>query len=114
MNVVTFASQLEQEGKPFHGEWVTDVSKDELLCCYADWEPEVESLLNVRVSFVILVYVLLLFQCIEHPTRWAIHQLKCLPNYVSDRVALLGDAVSSGLLIAPGCHSHMVHMRHMQ
>lgn len=34
-------------------------------------------------------------QCIERPTRWATHHLNPLPSYVSGRVALLGDAVSS-------------------
>ncbi|KAF8519490.1 FAD/NAD-binding domain-containing protein [Hysterangium stoloniferum] len=76
VNVVTFASEPEKEGTPYDGPWVTEVSKQELLDCYAHWEPEVESML----------------QCIEKPTKWAIHQLKHLPNYVHGRVALLGDA----------------------
>ncbi|KAF8485624.1 FAD/NAD-P-binding domain-containing protein [Gautieria morchelliformis] len=76
VNVAAFASQPEKEGTAFDGEWVTEVPKEELLDCYADWEPEVTSLL----------------ECIDHPTRWAIHQLKELPNYVNGRVALLGDA----------------------
>lgn len=37
-------------------------------------------------------------QCIERPTRWAIHHLDPLPFYVSGRVALLGDAVSKARL----------------
>lgn len=53
MNVVTFASQPEQEGTVFHGEWVAEVSKEELMDCYANWEPEVESLLNVRLSLML-------------------------------------------------------------
>jgi hypothetical protein len=44
------------------------------------------------------------FQCIDHPTRWAIHQLKPLPNYVNGRVALLGDAVGTSI-----CHLILVH-----
>jgi salicylate hydroxylase len=78
---------------------VTEVPKEELLDCYANWEPEVESLLNVPLisSHSSLFYIEALFQCITHPTRWAIHQLKCLPNYVNGRVALLGDAVSIDL-----------------
>ncbi len=32
-------------------------------------------------------------QCIEKPTRWAIHELKPLPFYFTGRVVLLGDAV---------------------
>ncbi|EPQ57035.1 FAD/NAD P-binding domain-containing protein [Gloeophyllum trabeum ATCC 11539] len=76
VNVVTFASEPEKEGIPYEGPWVTECSRQELLDCYADWEPEVEELL----------------QCIDKPTRWAIHHLKPLPFYVTDRVALLGDA----------------------
>ncbi|KIJ41279.1 hypothetical protein M422DRAFT_75634 [Sphaerobolus stellatus SS14] len=77
VNVVTFASEPEKEGAPaYDGPWVTEVSKQELLDCYANWEPEVVDMLN----------------CIERPTKWAMHQLKHLPNYVDGRVALLGDA----------------------
>ncbi|TFK44427.1 FAD/NAD-P-binding domain-containing protein [Crucibulum laeve] len=76
VNVVTFASQPEKNGTPYIGEWVTDCSKQELLECYSNWEPEVEELLK----------------CIENPTRWAIHHLRPLPLYVSNRVVLVGDA----------------------
>ncbi|KAF8894081.1 FAD/NAD-P-binding domain-containing protein [Infundibulicybe gibba] len=76
VNVVTFASKPEKDGS-HHGEpWVTECSQQELLECYADWEPEVESLLK----------------CIDKPTRWAIHHLRPLPLYVAGRVALVGDA----------------------
>jgi salicylate hydroxylase len=50
VNVVAFASQPEKEGTPFDGEWVAEVPKEELLDCYADWEPEVGRLLNVCPS----------------------------------------------------------------
>ncbi|KAL6310424.1 FAD/NAD-P-binding domain-containing protein [Sparassis latifolia] len=36
--------------------------------------------------------VLELLRCVEKPTRWAIHQLRPLPAYVTEKVALLGDA----------------------
>ncbi|GJJ12598.1 hypothetical protein Clacol_006841 [Clathrus columnatus] len=76
VNVVTFASDPSKEGTSYEGQWVTEVSQQELLDCYSPWEPEVESMLK----------------CIHSPTRWAIHQLKPLPTYVDGRVALLGDA----------------------
>ncbi|TFK53608.1 FAD/NAD-P-binding domain-containing protein [Heliocybe sulcata] len=76
VNVVTFASKPEREGTPYEGPWVTECSQQELLDCYADWEPEVVELL----------------QHIEKPTRWGIHHLRPLPFYVTGAVALLGDA----------------------
>ncbi|KZT29216.1 FAD/NAD-P-binding domain-containing protein [Neolentinus lepideus HHB14362 ss-1] len=76
VNVVTFASELEKEGTPYEGPWVTECSQQELLDCFTNWEPDVEELLK----------------CIDKPTRWGIHHLKPLPFYVTDAVALLGDA----------------------
>ncbi|KAH9951522.1 FAD/NAD-P-binding domain-containing protein [Amylocystis lapponica] len=76
VNVVAFASKPEKAASTFEGSWVTDCSRDEMLSCYADWEPEVTELLK----------------SIENPTRWAIHQLCPLSAYVTERVALLGDA----------------------
>ncbi|THU95391.1 FAD/NAD-binding domain-containing protein [Dendrothele bispora CBS 962.96] len=79
VNVVTFASDITKEGTQYEdgdSQWVTECPQQELLDCYANWEPEVEQLL----------------QRIEKPTRWAIHHLKPLPFYVDGRVALIGDA----------------------
>ncbi|KAL4266019.1 FAD/NAD(P)-binding domain superfamily protein [Pleurotus pulmonarius] len=76
VNVVTFSSNPNEEGRPYGGPWVVDCEREELLECYSRWEPEVEELL----------------QCIDNPTKWAIHQLKPLPFFVSGRVALIGDA----------------------
>lgn len=50
MNVVTFASQPENHGRTYEGEWVTECEQRELLDCYANWEPEVEQLLKVGLS----------------------------------------------------------------
>ena len=47
VNVITFASDLAMEGASYHAPWVVDVSKAELLACYAGWEPEVVELLDV-------------------------------------------------------------------
>lgn len=76
VNVVALVSHPEQEGAPYEGPWVTDCSAQELHECYAGWEPEVVDLIK----------------CIENPTRWAIHHLRPLPFYTTDRVVLLGDA----------------------
>ncbi|KAI5123693.1 hypothetical protein M0805_001721 [Coniferiporia weirii] len=76
VNVVTFSSSLEKEYTPFEGPWVTECPKQELLDCYAGWEPEVIELL----------------QHIDNPTRWGLHQLKPLPTYVLGNVALVGDS----------------------
>ncbi|KAJ3511609.1 hypothetical protein NLJ89_g3998 [Agrocybe chaxingu] len=77
VNVVTFASQPERYGEPYQEDWVVYCDKQELLDCYAGWEPEVKQLLN----------------CIEHPTKWAIHHLLPLPFYHWNGIVLLGDAV---------------------
>lgn len=51
MNVVTFASEPKKEGSPYEDKvWVTPCSQQELLDCYAQWEPEVEQLLSVSWS----------------------------------------------------------------
>ncbi|KAK7472656.1 hypothetical protein VKT23_000769 [Stygiomarasmius scandens] len=79
VNVVTFTSDITKEGTQYEdGEslWVTECPQQELLDCYANWEPEVEQLLKK----------------IEKPTRWAIHHLRPLPFYVDGRVVLIGDA----------------------
>lgn len=33
-------------------------------------------------------------QAMQNPSKWAIHEVRGLPTFVSGRVALLGDAVS--------------------
>ncbi|KAI0708960.1 FAD/NAD-P-binding domain-containing protein [Cerioporus squamosus] len=76
VNVVTLASQPQLYGSPYNGPWVTDCSPAEVQECYAGWEPEVQELL----------------QCIDKPTKWAIHELKPLPFYFTGSVVLLGDA----------------------
>ncbi|EED84531.1 predicted protein, partial [Postia placenta Mad-698-R] len=71
----------------YEGPWVTDCSAQELHECYAGWEPEVVDLISNKC---IAKWTAL--QCIENPTRWAIHHLRPLPFYTTDRVVLLGDA----------------------
>ncbi|KAJ7091182.1 FAD/NAD-P-binding domain-containing protein [Mycena epipterygia] len=76
VNFVAFASELDKENMDYGAEWVTDCSKDEMLDCFANWEPEVGQLL----------------ERVDKPTKWAIHHLRPLPFFVVDRVVLLGDA----------------------
>lgn len=74
-----------------------DVSEKEILDQFEDWEIRCRAL--VKVSDVILVAYflpfLMLLQCVENPSRWALHILRPLPYYADGRVVLLGDAVSS-------------------
>ncbi|KAK7005713.1 RNA helicase [Favolaschia claudopus] len=77
VNVVAFATESDKENQDYGGEWVTECSKDEMLQCFAGWEPEVMALL----------------ERIDSPTKWGIHHLEPkIPFYVSDRVVLVGDA----------------------
>ncbi|KDQ56872.1 hypothetical protein JAAARDRAFT_36352 [Jaapia argillacea MUCL 33604] len=76
INVVAFCSKPHLEGTTFDGPSVVNVTKAEMLAEFSNWEPEVQALLD----------------CIEHPSRWAVHALRSLQSYISGRVALLGDA----------------------
>ncbi|EIW63582.1 FAD/NAD-P-binding domain-containing protein [Trametes versicolor FP-101664 SS1] len=76
VNVVAMASRPDLYKSTYAGPWVVDCSREEVLECFAGWEPEVEEMLKR----------------IEKPTKWAIHELKPLPFYTKGRVALLGDA----------------------
>ncbi|KAJ3724835.1 FAD/NAD-P-binding domain-containing protein [Lentinula raphanica] len=77
VNVVTFASKPESEGSSYSEDTQgVNCPQQELLDCYAGWEPEVEQLLSQ----------------IDNPTRWAIHHLRPLPFFVDGKIALLGDA----------------------
>ncbi|TFY51588.1 hypothetical protein EVG20_g10929 [Dentipellis fragilis] len=81
VNVIAFASDVEKEGTPYTDPWVAPCSQEELLACYANWEPEVVGML----------------QCIKSPTKWGLHALKPLSAYVSRKVALVGDAAHAML-----------------
>ncbi|EJD03076.1 FAD/NAD-binding domain-containing protein [Fomitiporia mediterranea MF3/22] len=81
VNVITFASDRQKENSEYKGAWVSECSRQELLDCYSNWEPEVQTLL----------------QFIEKPTKWALHHLKPLPTYVSANIALVGDSAHAML-----------------
>ncbi|OBZ71586.1 Salicylate hydroxylase [Grifola frondosa] len=76
INVVVFVSKPELEGTTYEGPWVSCATSDEVLQAFAEWEPEVKTLLT----------------CLNHPSRWAINVATSLPTYVRGRVAILGDA----------------------
>ncbi|KAJ7497508.1 FAD/NAD-P-binding domain-containing protein [Mycena latifolia] len=76
VNFVAFASEMDKEDTDYGAEWVTDCTKDEVLQCYAGWEPEAKQLLEL----------------VDNPTKWGIHHLHPLPFFVAGRVVLLGDA----------------------
>lgn len=48
VNVVAMASQPDLYKFTYTGSWVTDCSREEVLECFAGWEPEVEEMLKVR------------------------------------------------------------------
>ncbi|TFK34050.1 hypothetical protein BDQ12DRAFT_700563 [Crucibulum laeve] len=76
INIGAFHAREELAGTPFQGPWVTNVEKDELLAVHADWEPELQAIL----------------QCIDKPSRWAVHTSHPLRSWVSGNVTILGDA----------------------
>ena len=99
VTVVAFTSEPSKEGTQYSAnekEWVASVPKEELLQAYAGWEPEVTALLEVRL-YLVSAHVLKLTcraQCVDKPSKWAIHAVRPLSTFVSGRVALLGDSVS--------------------
>ncbi|KAF8996048.1 salicylate 1-monooxygenase [Cyathus striatus] len=58
------------------GPWVTSVELTEWLSAFDGWEPQVRAWLRH----------------IEKPTKWAVHTVRPLPTFVSEGVALVGDA----------------------
>ncbi|RPD61072.1 FAD/NAD(P)-binding domain-containing protein [Lentinus tigrinus ALCF2SS1-7] len=79
LNFVAICRTPGGEGTPYPGKWVAEVSRDEILSKFLEWEPEVQQMLEY----------------VDKPSRWAIHALDCLPFAVSSsgQVALLGDAM---------------------
>ncbi|KAH7915889.1 hypothetical protein BJ138DRAFT_1122229 [Hygrophoropsis aurantiaca] len=76
INVVGFVTDPQTAGNPLEGHWVTDVSEEELMRAFKNFEPQVQVLL----------------QCCEKPSRWALHVVNQVPVCTSARVAILGDA----------------------
>ncbi|KAI0358146.1 FAD/NAD(P)-binding domain-containing protein [Trametes cingulata] len=76
INFAAMCARYDCEHTTFDQPWVQDVSRDELLHDFDQWEPEVQAL----------------FKCIDRVNRWAVHTTLPLPSFVSGHVALLGDA----------------------
>lgn len=78
INVVAFFSRPDQEGTQYEGPTVTNVTQEELLSAFEDFEQPAQDLLR----------------CIEKPSRWAVQSVRPLDSHISDsgRVALVGDA----------------------
>ncbi|KAG6836352.1 hypothetical protein H0H93_008908 [Arthromyces matolae] len=60
----------------FNGPWIEDVDTRTLKDTFSDWEPEFRELVKG----------------IDQVSRWAVHTVKPLKSFVSDKVVLLGDA----------------------
>ncbi|KAI0749593.1 FAD/NAD-P-binding domain-containing protein [Daedaleopsis nitida] len=76
LNFVALCRTPDGEGTPYNDKWVADVPREELATRLAGWEPEVQQMV----------------ECIENPSRWAMHTVDKLPFAVSGNVTLLGDA----------------------
>ncbi|GLB39496.1 putative FAD binding domain containing protein [Lyophyllum shimeji] len=76
INIGAFHANEELAGTRFEGPWVMDVDKDHLLETHAHWEPELQAIL----------------QCVDKPSRWAIHASRPLKSWTYGNVALMGDA----------------------
>ncbi|KAL5498529.1 hypothetical protein ACEPAH_1883 [Sanghuangporus vaninii] len=76
VNIVPFVTAANDEGKPYDGPAVVDVSKQEMIDEYRGWEPE----------------LLQLLESADNVTKWAVSQIRDLPTYVDGLVAILGDA----------------------
>jgi len=68
---------VQTESAPFSEPLAIEVTADELREVYAGWEPDVDTMLKLVEGKV---------------SRWAVHVVEPLPQFVSGRVALLGDA----------------------
>ncbi|KAI0709996.1 FAD/NAD-P-binding domain-containing protein [Earliella scabrosa] len=76
LNFVALIRTPGAEGSTYSGKWVTEVPRKEIVSQLVDWEPEVQQML----------------ECLDKPTRWAMHVVENLPSAVSGNVVLLGDA----------------------
>ncbi|OCH96283.1 FAD/NAD(P)-binding domain-containing protein [Obba rivulosa] len=76
INFAAFRARYDLENTTLDAPWVQDVPRDELLRDFHEWEPEVQALL----------------QCVQTPSRWAVHTSAPLGAFTFGRVALVGDA----------------------
>ncbi|KAF5349393.1 hypothetical protein D9758_015518 [Tetrapyrgos nigripes] len=76
INFVAFDIRHELENTKFNGPWVSTSNKSRFASRFADWEPEVQTLL----------------ECVEEPLQWAIHTIPPMKSFISGRVTVMGDA----------------------
>ncbi|KAG1719534.1 hypothetical protein EDD22DRAFT_854920 [Suillus occidentalis] len=57
------------------GDWVSDLSLEEVKELCQNFKPDVKCLLN----------------CLKNPSKWALHVVNELPLFTYDRVVLIGD-----------------------
>ena len=58
---------IERENTTFDGPWIQEVSREELLSAFDDWEPEVSALLQVNLVPIIGQAILRTFPVTVHP-----------------------------------------------
>lgn len=49
INFIGFHSEPEKEGAPLDGKWSSGASREEVIGCYRDWEPQVQALMEVSI-----------------------------------------------------------------
>ena len=99
INISAIVTNEQKAGTPFEGRWVSNVAREEVEEAYRDFEPAVQNIVKASLWFPLTVSSLTISaQCMEHPSRWALHVINDLPLSTCDRVALIGDAVRSSSL----------------
>ena len=95
INVVPFYFDRAREDTTWEGPALRNATSEEILKMYEGWEPEVQALLEVRISTThcLRQQTHIASQCMENPTHWAILTVKPVDTYADDGVILLGDAV---------------------
>lgn len=100
INFVAFTSRHDLENTTFGAPWFAVTDKSAFESNFSSWEPEVQALMDVRISTSSFLFDhwseahILTHQCVDKPFQWAIHTVKPMRSFVYGRVALLGDAVS--------------------
>ena len=100
INVLYFDTLPGGLGKPLSGPSVSAASKAEILELYKDWEEDIHVGAEVRIHKFDTqgpsIYDHSL-QSMGEVSKWAISQIRGLPQYVDKRVALVGDSVCTSL-----------------